>query len=717
MLSNKPILLKALPILVSLSLTACGGGGGSGSTSSNTSTTQTTTVSGIAAKGLIKNGIVTATDASGTIVYGTATTDDKGQYQITLKNYVSGPVLLSVSAGANTQMQNEANGDAFENFPAGLVLRSALSDIQAGNTANAAITPLTEVAMARAVAAATAANRKTLSSVDIDTGRASVSYWFGLDPVSTSPNGTVQSNLDKSKAVLYYALLKAIRADAGDVSQVKNKIDVLEDALEDGKLTDTEKSAIKGIATQLSQDASASQEASLSNFSSEVEKPGDSTESLPDSTTQGALSQAKALFGDIRNTALTIKDMQNSQGVIDTEAKQAEQTLTNTALPNVGSVVENISFFKGLMEGMKQAETAGQTSYTTYYYRSGMTSSISVVITKNASGYTYSMGNNAWQGSITPDSTGLGLSVDGTLPADQSILAKSGLDKELLKATLSATPTTTGDVMFSANATLTDYNADNTEMATASLTNLKWTGVKETYTYSTGNTQSSYDYYLTKPESAALSISIPGRYTLVGTLDFSNYAENASFAQKYPYTHVPMPIFGYVRTTSKGLMFTSVTFNGKLSNLQSNAYLEGAVTLDAPNFKTMDFMSPESDTNFLQVNTSVSGKLQLPGRPLMTLTTSLSRDTLSSGAFKVGYSFNGITVNADGRLYDKAPLDTPQAILTLTNQVGTRLELEIMSGGDVVGFVSKDGTKLGTIEKRFNAPAVKYVDGTFTTLM
>jgi len=86
-------------LLTALVLTGCGGGGGGGGDGTST----TGTISGTAAKGPVNGGTVTAygVNANGTrgTQIGTATTDAKGNYSMTVGNY-SGTVMLQLSGGS-----------------------------------------------------------------------------------------------------------------------------------------------------------------------------------------------------------------------------------------------------------------------------------------------------------------------------------------------------------------------------------------------------------------------------------------------------------------------------------------------------------------------------------------------------------------------------------------------------------------------------------------
>ena len=100
--------MKRLALSVAIStvlvLSACGGSGGSSSSSSQSAAKA---ISGVAAKGVIQQGIVTAYElvAGNWVSRGSATTDESGQYTLNLTDYQNGIVKLVLSAGSNTRMK------------------------------------------------------------------------------------------------------------------------------------------------------------------------------------------------------------------------------------------------------------------------------------------------------------------------------------------------------------------------------------------------------------------------------------------------------------------------------------------------------------------------------------------------------------------------------------------------------------------------------------
>ncbi len=151
------ILKCGLAVLL-LVLAGCGGGSSSSSTPVDvTPLPQTTKITGIASKGLIGGGTVTAykiINSAVSDVISSGTTGANGSYSLDLGTY-TGPVLFEISGGTYT---DEATGNP-TTIPVTAPLHAVVSSVT-GITSVAAITPLTELAyqLAGSILTATAIN-------------------------------------------------------------------------------------------------------------------------------------------------------------------------------------------------------------------------------------------------------------------------------------------------------------------------------------------------------------------------------------------------------------------------------------------------------------------------------------------------------------------------------------------------------------------------------
>lgn len=177
----------ALSVAVSaaLFLSACGGSGGGSSTPSTS-----TALSGVAAKGVIQQGIVTAYELvdGAWVARGTAETNDSGQYSLNLVNYKNGIVKLVLSAGANTRMKcdlTNCNGVAFGQSVAlgsDFALDAVLPNL--ATATNIPITPYTHMAAAM-IEAQVKADPAAVTADAISSALSKVSALAGFDVAST----------------------------------------------------------------------------------------------------------------------------------------------------------------------------------------------------------------------------------------------------------------------------------------------------------------------------------------------------------------------------------------------------------------------------------------------------------------------------------------------------------------------------------------------------
>lgn len=170
-----PFKRKALPLLIAtlaLSMGGCGGGGGGGGGG-----IAGVTLGGTAAKGIIKNGIVTAEElkSDGTTLraVGNTTTGADGSYAIDVNSsYEGGPIKVTittddttemkcdVSAGCGTRNDGISDTDGNVDFgewykPGALTMKALIAEATAGDSISANITPYTDLAAGQALTGGT----------------------------------------------------------------------------------------------------------------------------------------------------------------------------------------------------------------------------------------------------------------------------------------------------------------------------------------------------------------------------------------------------------------------------------------------------------------------------------------------------------------------------------------------------------------------------------
>ncbi len=145
-MSRKELLASVMAVAL-IAMTGCGGGGGGGASPTPTPPPVTSgTVSGVAAKGLLLNALVSFYSVTNGVVSTTAITSVRtdaktGAFSTSVAS--SGPVVVTVTTDATTQMLDEISGTAIA-APTGLVLHTAFDSVT--NLQPISVTPLTELA-------------------------------------------------------------------------------------------------------------------------------------------------------------------------------------------------------------------------------------------------------------------------------------------------------------------------------------------------------------------------------------------------------------------------------------------------------------------------------------------------------------------------------------------------------------------------------------------
>lgn len=191
MLIGKPKL--SLTILATALIAAGCGGGGSNSTGESTEQAGGTTVSGVAAKGLIHGGRVqlftfnNVTNELASTTSATARTGTDGGYSANV-GAATGSFMVAVDAVEGTTMGDEATGEELP-MPTSLTLRSLVEfDATAGKDIKAHVSPFTEMIVKTAENATGG-----LTKANLDRSKEGMTALLGFDPTKTKP---VASNSD-----------------------------------------------------------------------------------------------------------------------------------------------------------------------------------------------------------------------------------------------------------------------------------------------------------------------------------------------------------------------------------------------------------------------------------------------------------------------------------------------------------------------------------------
>ncbi len=249
-----------LSIAITGILASCGGSSSSGGGAA----TFDATLDGVASKGIIINGLVSADElnADKSVKHanvGSATTDSDGKYSLSLNSsYTGGPLKITVTSGANTTMVCDAvsgcgtrtdgltdpNTNTIIDFgeqykPASLSMSALLPSVTDGAAVSVQITPFTNMAAERAL------TNPSLDASAINNANSEVSNLLGgINILSTPPvDITNPSSLGaaSANAQVYAALMASVAELAPDDSNgqpdIEQALTTLSDDFSDGTMT------------------------------------------------------------------------------------------------------------------------------------------------------------------------------------------------------------------------------------------------------------------------------------------------------------------------------------------------------------------------------------------------------------------------------------------------------------------------------------------------
>ena len=241
--------LSGLVLFGLLSIVASGGGNGDGDT---TKTAFGATSAGVAAKGIIRGGVVTAEelDVSGAALrqVGSAVTNDQGAYSLDIgPDYAGGPLLLSITGkpdGSTRMVCDVAAGcgagiDFGDLMPldTGFNMTAIVPPVADGASISAQITPFTHMAARRALAAS------TVDADAVNNAISEVNQMVGVNILDVEPvdvTDAAQLGTAPSEALAYAAFVAGAGGLALAGGDLQAGLDELAQSFEDGELTDTD---------------------------------------------------------------------------------------------------------------------------------------------------------------------------------------------------------------------------------------------------------------------------------------------------------------------------------------------------------------------------------------------------------------------------------------------------------------------------------------------
>jgi hypothetical protein len=366
----KSLTLKGLPIIataLALTLSACGGGGG-GSDNGGNNGGGSATLSGNAVKGIIKNGNVVAeelnADKTVKAQVGSATTGADGSYSLTLNSsYTSGPIQITISADANTEMKCDIPagcgtsvnfGDWYNPGAGNLTMTALVGEAAANTTISVNVTPYTDLAARRAK------QSSTLDASVVDIANSEVNHLLGgIDILNTKPLDitdptAIANGSGAQKAYAAYAAAIGVLADNTSGSpDINGALDTLASSFSDGTILADDTGAesgkyslqeiINGASSTLSQAGTTDTSGTLTALQDDVNSAGTGGSVDPEADpTAGAtaLAKVKAFVSDVRTWGTVIEAETKAKG----DAFDAQASLASDAANMSGEFLVGPAF-------------------------------------------------------------------------------------------------------------------------------------------------------------------------------------------------------------------------------------------------------------------------------------------------------------------------------------------------------------------------------------
>ena len=435
----RTLTLMGLMLFGLLSIVASGDGDGG-----TDETTFDASSSGVAAKGIIQYGVVTAKelDSSGAALrtVGSAETDTGGAYSLSIgSNYAGGPLLLTItgkSDGTTKMVCDVAGGcGGGVSFGGTLPLDTTFSmtaivpPVANGASISAQITPFTRMAARRVMFGGT---------VDADTVRDAISevnQMVGINILEVPPvdiTDPAQLVAASSEAKAYAAFVAGAGQLAfNNASGLQSGLDELAQSFEDGELTDTDSINPSELLAAVETEAAASGldtdpvlSQVLATFRAGI--IGDCTTGScsynpepADTATQTAVEKARSVVAQTRAWAITLEGLETPLDAFGTNMDAAGEVLDVNSLQlgdTLGLVLDAVG---AELDAEAAAGTLALTGYTVDVVDNATTPATSLGTA------TVTLGNNNGL-NMTIAGTGLG-GVDVALTATSNVPASEAL--------------------------------------------------------------------------------------------------------------------------------------------------------------------------------------------------------------------------------------------------------------------------------------------------
>lgn len=743
---------KTIALSIALAMTGCGGGGGGAAPAPGTTPPEDTSVKGVtfsgaAAKGIIKNGSVTAIEvnSNGTEIgpVGTATTAADGTYTIALTDdYQGGPIKVRVTKTANTEMKCDVPagcGTRVDDItddnttiefgewykPSALTLSAIVPPKAAGAEVKVNLTPFTHLAAEQALATG------SVTAETVDKANSEVSALIGgINILNTPPmditDPAAVADAD-SQQTTYAALASSIaglaeKTDTGEPA-IEAALEKLVESFSGGKMaaddsgseSDDQIISVREILdaandtfTEIGQTDTSGvineMETAVENADEDIDGDGIADinpEPSPDAGNP-ELEKVKALVTDIRTWGTIALDQHEARGQVfgdQIELASESLSLLQQYNPNANNFT---TFSKIIYTYLFEGGSQDLTSYPLYltpwaaeptFLSSGEISTpehgvvvISNVSFSNDQSDRFDMTFKFPHDGLTTDA----ISVQIVSAKTTTLYTESEIEVGAVTFNLATPYTMNWAAIEVGNASIPEITSLKVDFKGSFTQKLNTQATLDTYTPEAG-----FQYiYLAEP------ITIAGDFSALILVDATVNETTGEIENVWP---VP----------------STIRISGSISNTKGDS-VEGNFALNIKNASTLKpFTEEQGETadNWADIDLGVSFIGKLDGLPEASITLSGDRTdfreidvdmTIAYGTRKLMFSATGRGDGESGELVDG---------IKITNQDGAVMTF-IPNEATESGTLSLDGKTYGTIvETSSGLIKLEYIDNTFELLM
>lgn len=742
-----------LSVAVLSALVACGGGGGS-----DDAADPTVTLSGIAAKGLLKNAIVRAyrvnSDGSQTLIK-ESVTDTDGSYS--LADMPAGvTVLVEISAGPSTTMVDEATNATDVPVPAGFRIRAATTTVE-GGTNTLQVTPFSEMAVTKAEGA-----EGGLLPANIEGANADIRTYLGFDVLAERPDFSDDGTAPENKAALMLAAVSQLAnnatevdnlgCDSGDDTGDRIKC-VIEKLAEGGTDDDALADKLETAKDEVVNDDFAGTDDDIPP--APLPQP---TEIVAPDVRTTAISEAKALIAGIRANAPYLGG--SGTDTLDKRLRAVEQTINAAANPVNAT---SLDLYQGVLQGAQllqegafmppgfrisiaRAMVSGCTFFSStdptvnteaanadevnavgcrmtynvaqkqdgnwYAYQHGFR-----VVKTNTAG-TYTVYSQVVEQLLNEDMTMNTSSPGNTVRYPQGssalvggVVLTSNEGGQITGISMS------GEYAAGVRAALQGYATKTTVTASVTpsivavgdveLTRLSLTGSF----VSSGGSKPAGTVQLASGSYLQTRLGTPGDIHSAEDLGIEHRTANLILSASAGEASVAgtLTIDGFSHTADElpQELPSTIAFQGVVKQDSATTLFDGTVTAESAGYVGFMGEAPVSESNFTSVDLSFEGALYVPSRPIMTVNLTLSSPSFQHYTLNGSYAQSGgSTVLVSGAGQEGVDAETYVNFTTASGGISFRLVPNA-----TVAYLKKNDVVIGTFTQRTSR--LDYADGSY----